>query len=166
MRRELWNTLHTTALPTCRPARSGRSPALIRGRPGDEALELLRFLPNKSARLLEAGPEERAGQRRGPRRPRHRRSGRHRVARRWRADHEADPAAGPRHRLSDQAPLWPISTLTLSDLEEEAARVQELSSQAVQPKLARGLLLFEDDQTMGQKVRPTGFRTGIMIATG
>ena len=28
--------------------------ALIRGRPADEALELLRFLPNKSARLLEA----------------------------------------------------------------------------------------------------------------
>ena len=28
--------------------------ALIRGRPVDEALELLRFLPNKSARLLEA----------------------------------------------------------------------------------------------------------------
>ena len=27
--------------------------ALIRGRPADEALELLRFLPNKSARLLE-----------------------------------------------------------------------------------------------------------------
>jgi large subunit ribosomal protein L22 len=27
--------------------------ALIRGRPVDEALELLRFLPNKSARLLE-----------------------------------------------------------------------------------------------------------------
>ena len=27
---------------------------LIRGRPADEALELLRFLPNKSARLLEA----------------------------------------------------------------------------------------------------------------
>lgn len=27
---------------------------LIRGRPVDEALELLRFLPNKSARLLEA----------------------------------------------------------------------------------------------------------------
>jgi large subunit ribosomal protein L22 len=26
---------------------------LIRGRPADEALELLRFLPNKSARLLE-----------------------------------------------------------------------------------------------------------------
>ena len=28
--------------------------ALIRGRPADEALELLRYLPNKSARLLEA----------------------------------------------------------------------------------------------------------------
>jgi large subunit ribosomal protein L22 len=28
--------------------------ALIRGRAADEALELLRFLPNKSARLLEA----------------------------------------------------------------------------------------------------------------
>jgi large subunit ribosomal protein L22 len=28
--------------------------ALIRGRPVDEALELLQFLPNKSARLLEA----------------------------------------------------------------------------------------------------------------
>jgi large subunit ribosomal protein L22 len=28
--------------------------ALVRGRPVDEALELLRFLPNKSARLLEA----------------------------------------------------------------------------------------------------------------
>src|SRR6516165_4929597 len=28
--------------------------ALIRGRSADEALELLRFLPNKSARLLEA----------------------------------------------------------------------------------------------------------------
>jgi len=28
--------------------------ALIRGRQADEALELLRFLPNKSARLLEA----------------------------------------------------------------------------------------------------------------
>jgi large subunit ribosomal protein L22 len=28
--------------------------SLIRGRPADEALELLRFLPNKSARLLEA----------------------------------------------------------------------------------------------------------------
>ena len=28
--------------------------ALIRGRTADEALELLRFLPNKSARLLEA----------------------------------------------------------------------------------------------------------------
>src|SRR5947209_18411996 len=28
--------------------------ALIRGRPADEALETLRFLPNKSARLLEA----------------------------------------------------------------------------------------------------------------
>jgi large subunit ribosomal protein L22 len=27
--------------------------SLIRGRPADEALELLRFLPNKSARLLE-----------------------------------------------------------------------------------------------------------------
>src|SRR5918996_6582211 len=27
--------------------------ALIRGRPVDEAMELLRFLPNKSARLLE-----------------------------------------------------------------------------------------------------------------
>ncbi len=27
--------------------------ALIRDRPADEALELLRFLPNKSARLLE-----------------------------------------------------------------------------------------------------------------
>jgi large subunit ribosomal protein L22 len=27
---------------------------LIRGRPADEAIELLRFLPNKSARLLEA----------------------------------------------------------------------------------------------------------------
>src|SRR4051812_17195251 len=27
--------------------------ALVRGRPLDEALELLRFLPNKSARLLE-----------------------------------------------------------------------------------------------------------------
>ena len=27
---------------------------LIRGRPADEALELLRYLPNKSARLLEA----------------------------------------------------------------------------------------------------------------
>src|SRR6202795_4175101 len=27
--------------------------ALIRGRPADEALELLRFLPNKSARLME-----------------------------------------------------------------------------------------------------------------
>ena len=27
--------------------------ALIRGRPVDEALELLKFLPNKSARLLE-----------------------------------------------------------------------------------------------------------------
>src|SRR5262250_3075859 len=27
--------------------------ALVRGRPADEALELLRFLPNKSARLLE-----------------------------------------------------------------------------------------------------------------
>src|SRR4051794_31515196 len=27
--------------------------ALIRGRPADEALELLRYLPNKSARLLE-----------------------------------------------------------------------------------------------------------------
>jgi large subunit ribosomal protein L22 len=27
--------------------------ALIRGRPADEALELLRFLPNKGARLLE-----------------------------------------------------------------------------------------------------------------
>jgi len=27
---------------------------LIRGRPADEALELLRFLPNKSARILEA----------------------------------------------------------------------------------------------------------------
>jgi|SRR5579884_804634 len=27
--------------------------ALVRGRPVDEALELLRFLPNKSARLLE-----------------------------------------------------------------------------------------------------------------
>src|ERR1700724_2476189 len=26
---------------------------LVRGRPADEALELLRFLPNKSARLLE-----------------------------------------------------------------------------------------------------------------
>ena len=28
--------------------------SLIRGRAADEALELLRFLPNKSARLLEA----------------------------------------------------------------------------------------------------------------
>jgi large subunit ribosomal protein L22 len=28
--------------------------ALVRGRPADEALEVLRFLPNKSARLLEA----------------------------------------------------------------------------------------------------------------
>jgi large subunit ribosomal protein L22 len=27
--------------------------ALVRGRPADEALELLKFLPNKSARLLE-----------------------------------------------------------------------------------------------------------------
>ena len=27
--------------------------ALVRGRPADEAMELLRFLPNKSARLLE-----------------------------------------------------------------------------------------------------------------
>jgi large subunit ribosomal protein L22 len=27
---------------------------LVRGRPADEALELLRFLPNKSARLLES----------------------------------------------------------------------------------------------------------------
>jgi large subunit ribosomal protein L22 len=30
-----------------------RFATLIRGRPADEALELLRFLPNKSARLLE-----------------------------------------------------------------------------------------------------------------
>lgn len=28
--------------------------ALVRGRPADEALELLRFIPNKGARLLEA----------------------------------------------------------------------------------------------------------------
>ena len=67
---------------------------LIRGRPADEALELLRFLPNKSARLLEAGAQERPGQCRGPRRPRHRRPGRDRVARGRRADHEAHHAAG------------------------------------------------------------------------
>src|SRR5262249_18422743 len=42
---------------------------LIRGRPADEALELLRFLPNKSARLLEQaiksalGNAEAAGER-------------------------------------------------------------------------------------------------------
>lgn len=35
--------------------------ALIRGRPADEALELLRFLPNKSARLLEQVLESAVG---------------------------------------------------------------------------------------------------------
>src|SRR3954453_1268939 len=35
-------------------ARKGRPfAALIRGKPADEAIELLKFLPNKSARLLE-----------------------------------------------------------------------------------------------------------------
>jgi large subunit ribosomal protein L22 len=43
---------HRFADMTARKVRPFAS--LIRGRPVDEALELLRFLPNKSARLLEA----------------------------------------------------------------------------------------------------------------
>ena len=42
-----------TATRTCRPRKIRPFAALIRNRPADEALELLRFLPNKSARLLE-----------------------------------------------------------------------------------------------------------------
>ena len=40
---------------------------LIRGRRADEALEALRFYPNRPARLVEAVLKQRAGQRRGPR---------------------------------------------------------------------------------------------------
>ncbi len=40
---------------------------LIRGRSADEALELLRYLPNKSARLLEQVLKSAPGQRGGPR---------------------------------------------------------------------------------------------------
>ena len=50
---ESWNTVpsHRYADMSARKIRPFA--ALIRGRPVDEALELLRFLPNKSARLLE-----------------------------------------------------------------------------------------------------------------
>lgn len=47
----LYKAIHRYADMSARKVRPFAS--LIRGRPADEALELLRYLPNKSARLLE-----------------------------------------------------------------------------------------------------------------
>ena len=81
--------------------------ALIRGKTADEALEMLRFLPNRSARLLEAVLKSALGNAED----RGRRDIEDLVVSESRVDggpmHEAHHAAGPRHGLPDQAALRP-----------------------------------------------------------
>ena len=76
---------------------------LIRGKRADEALDILRYQPQRGARMLEKVLKSALGQRRGSAGARtstdlrgDRRPGRRR------SDVQADSAAGPRHGLRDQ----------------------------------------------------------------
>ena len=75
---------------------------LIRGKHADEALEILKYQPQRGARLLEKVLQSRPGERRGSPGAGRRRPGGGGRADRRRTDVQASSPAGPRHGLSDQ----------------------------------------------------------------
>ena len=96
---------------------------MIRGKFADEALDILKYQPQRGARMLEKVLQERLGQRPGSRsKPgqdgARRAAGGHRRPGRWRADVQADSAGVPRHGVHDQAADGAHLTLRLEDISE------------------------------------------------
>ena len=173
-------TKPNTASPTSAARKIRPFADLIRGKNVDEALELLRFLPEPRRPAARGGRQERRRQRRGPGLPR--------TSTTWSSPSAASTAArcssgsspAPAARRSASSGGWPTSIVTLTDVEaverrsdrgpaernrprpNAAARRRELTSTPARRAGRTPTPRTCEDRTMGQKVRPTGFRTGIM----
>ena len=75
---------------------------LIRGKHADEALEILKYMPHRGARMLEKVLKSALGNAEDLRAANISAAGGGRCPRGWRPDREAHPAACPRHGVHDQ----------------------------------------------------------------